>query len=105
MRHLANTIDLASFCPPESTTQSGKSIGSAVFAQFMAEVSILYNGCSFLPKLRLPMGDLKPVLTYDSLGRPRTAVDGPREPCIRWGPDPPWEGAILRGKGASHCKV
>jgi len=23
---------------------------------------------------------------------------GPREPCIRWGPDPPWEGAIL-GKG------
>ena len=22
---------------------------------------------------------------------------GPREPCIRWGPDPPWEGAILRG--------
>jgi len=21
------------------------------------------------------------------------------------GPDPPWEGAILRGKGAPHCKV
>jgi len=20
------------------------------------------------------------------------------------GPDPPWEGAIMRGKGASHCK-
>jgi len=27
---------------------------------------------------------------------------GPREPCIRWGPDPPWEGAIWRGKGVSH---
>jgi len=24
--------------------------------------------------------------------------DGPREPCIRWGPDPLWEGAILRGE-------
>ena len=30
---------------------------------------------------------------------------GPKESCIRWDPDPPWEGAILRGKGASHCKV
>jgi len=29
---------------------------------------------------------------------------GPKEPCIRWGPDPPWEGAILRGK-ANHCEV
>ena len=25
-------------------------------------------------------------------------LGGPRKPCIRWGPDPPWEGAILRGK-------
>jgi len=26
--------------------------------------------------------------------------------CVLDGdPDPPWEGAILRGKGASHCKV
>ena len=23
---------------------------------------------------------------------------GPKEPCIRWGPDSPWEGAILRGR-------
>jgi len=22
-------------------------------------------------------------------------LGGPKEPCIRWGPDPPWEGAIL----------
>jgi len=21
------------------------------------------------------------------------------ESCIRWGPDPPWEGAILMGRG------
>jgi len=27
------------------------------------------------------------------------------EPCIRWGARSPWEGAILRGKGAPHCKV
>jgi len=29
---------------------------------------------------------------------------GPKESCIRWGADPPWEGAIL-GKGVAHCKV
>jgi len=29
---------------------------------------------------------------------------GPKEPCIRWGPDPPWEGAILRGKGRSSVQ-
>jgi len=28
---------------------------------------------------------------------------GPREPCIRWGPDPPWEGA-MRGKMAPIVK-
>ena len=29
----------------------------------------------------------------------------PREPCIRWGPDPPWERATLTEEGASYCKV
>jgi len=29
----------------------------------------------------------------------------PRNHVLDGGPDPPWEGAILRGKGASHCKV
>jgi len=29
---------------------------------------------------------------------------GPKEPCITRGPDPPWEWAILRGKGASIVK-
>ena len=24
--------------------------------------------------------------------------DGPKESCVRWGPDPPWEGAIWRGE-------
>jgi len=27
---------------------------------------------------------------------------GPRKPCIRWGPNPPYEEAILRGKGAAY---
>jgi len=27
-----------------------------------------------------------------------------QQPCIRWGPDPPWEGAILGERGA-HCKA
>jgi len=31
--------------------------------------------------------------------------EGPRNHVVDWGPHPPWEGAILRGKGASHCKV
>jgi len=31
---------------------------------------------------------------------------GYKESCVRWGPDLPWEGAILRGgEGAAHCKV
>jgi len=29
---------------------------------------------------------------------------GPKDPCIRWGPDLPWEWAIL-GDGAAHCTV
>jgi len=34
----------------------------------------------------------------------RTPV-GPRNHVLHGGPDPQWEGAILRGKGASHCNV
>jgi len=30
---------------------------------------------------------------------------GPGNHVLDGSPDPPWEGAILRGKGASHCKV
>jgi len=30
---------------------------------------------------------------------------GPRNHVLHRGPDPPWEWAILRGKGAPHCKV
>jgi len=33
-----------------------------------------------------------------------TRVD-PGNHVLDGGPDTPWEGAILRGKGASHCKV
>ena len=31
-------------------------------------------------------------------------LDGNKESCIRWDPDPPWEGAIL-GESSAHCKV
>ena len=27
-----------------------------------------------------------------------------KEPCIRWGRDPPWEGTNLGDRGA-HCKI
>jgi len=32
---------------------------------------------------------------------------GPRNHGLHrdWGPDPTWEGAILRGKGSARCKV
>jgi len=30
---------------------------------------------------------------------------GPGEPCVRWTSRSPWEGAMFRGEGASHCKV
>jgi len=30
---------------------------------------------------------------------------GPRNHVLNGRPDPPWEGAIFRGKGASRCKV
>ena len=33
-----------------------------------------------------------------------TRVD-PRNHVLYGSPDPPWEGAILRGKGAPHCKI
>jgi len=32
-------------------------------------------------------------------------LSGPKELCIRWGPDTPCKGAILREKGAAHCKI
>jgi len=37
------------------------------------------------------------------LNRLRSCVDfdGPDEACIRWSPDPSWEGAIFRGKNVS----
>jgi len=28
----------------------------------------------------------------------------PKEPCIRWGPDPPWEGAVWGRKGCPIAK-
>jgi len=31
-------------------------------------------------------------------------LDGPKESCIRWGLDTPWEVAILRGKGRPIVK-
>jgi len=32
-------------------------------------------------------------------------LGGPKEPLLDGVPDPPLEGAILRGERAAHCKV
>jgi len=50
---------------------------------------------------------VSPAKTAEPIKMPfglRTQV-GPRKHVLDRDPDPPWEGAILRGKGASHCKV
>jgi len=43
------------------------------------------------------------------MNRSRCCLDvdlgGPKELCIRWGPDPPREGALRGGKGAAHFIV
>jgi len=31
--------------------------------------------------------------------------DGPKELCIRWGPDPTMESGKFEGESAAHCKV
>jgi len=36
--------------------------------------------------------------TAEPIEMPFRTWVGPKT-CIRWGPDPPWEGAIMRGKG------
>ena len=34
----------------------------------------------------------------------RTQV-GQGNHVLDWGPDPPWQGAFLKGEGAAHCEV
>ena len=76
MRHLAKKSIQLNFCflwPTRVHNPNSKSICSAIFAQVSADRShgthvILYNWHPFLPKLPLPMGNLKPHLTHDSLG-------------------------------------
>jgi len=63
------------------TDRAALSVGRSVLSHYSEPCK---NGCT----------DRDAVWVEDS--------DGPKEPCIRWGPDPPWEGAILRGKRASH---
>ena len=50
---------------------------------------------------------VSPAKTAEPIDKPlglRTRV-GPRNHVLRGGPHPPWEGAILRGEEAFHCKV
>ena len=67
--------------PPIVTDRVARSVGLSVYLF----VGLLHyepykNGCT----------DRDAVCVED--------LGGPMEPCNRWGPDPPWEGAILRGK-------
>jgi len=65
-----------SWGPPDSASQMAtRSIqASAVFAQFTAESSILYNGRPCPPKLPLPMGDLNSHLIHYSLGSSKSTT-------------------------------
>jgi len=50
---------------------------------------------------------VSPAKTAEPIEMPFGLSDrvGPRNHVLDGGSDPPWEGAILKGKGASHCKV
>jgi len=67
-RHLANTIEHVLPLAHLSPQSKRKSIGSAVLHSSQQKVPILYNGRLFPQKFPLPMGDLEPHLTHDSLG-------------------------------------
>jgi len=67
-RHLANTIEHVLPSAHLSPQSKQKSIGSVVLHSSQQKVPILYNGRLFPPKLPLPIGDLEPHLTHDSLG-------------------------------------
>jgi len=57
-------------------------------------------------------GEGRPIVTYRDTMRSSVqkrlndtdavwfvSSDGPKELCVRWGPDPPWKGAVLGEKG------
>jgi len=45
------------------------------------------------------------MLVREIEGEPTISLaNRPKESCVRWGPDSPWEGVILVDRGA-HCKV
>jgi len=56
-RHLADTIEPVL---PAASSPQPKSIGSAIFAQIIAEGPYTLQWCPFPPTLPLPMGDLDP---------------------------------------------
>jgi len=64
-RHLANTTERVLTGVDNA---NGKSIGSAVVAHLTAEKFLYFTMASLSPKLPLPMGDLEPHLSHDSLG-------------------------------------
>jgi len=63
-------------------------------------VVCLSVGLSISVALVSPVKTAKPI---EMLFGFRTRVS-PGNHVLDWGPDPPWEGAILRGR-ESHCKV
>ena len=50
---------------------------------------------------------MSPAKTAEPIEMPSglTTQVGPANHVLDGGPDPPWEGAILRGDRGAHCKV
>jgi len=60
--------------PTTVHSPNGKSSGSAVFAQIMAESPYIYNGCPFPQNCPFPCGYLNLHLIWGSLGLPESST-------------------------------
>jgi len=76
-------LNLCFLRPTRVHNPNSKSIGSAIFAQLMADT---LHWASLFPKIALPMGNLDPHVTHDSLGpsKPTTqAASWSVQPCLQ----------------------
>jgi len=73
----------------------------------MGRIAVLYVDAAYCYRRGLSVAVVSLAKTAEPIEMPFglwTRVDSKNHAFGR-GPDPPYEGAMLRGKGAAHCKV